>query len=406
MKSMKMIAHQESKIMDSKRIVTFGLIVAAMLQAVAATPTVSDVVARQRYPWNGMVDIDYTITGDASGCVAEITVEDRQGGKTYTPTKFLSVLPTTEGRHRVTWSTEAEGVTIISTNVAVTVALISPRSSESEDDLCYVVDLSGGPTAESYPVTTMRASPTTVWSDEYKTTKLVLRRIEAGDVPTHEGCRITQPFYIGIFEVTLKQWMLVMDSDPNSYYNTHGDNAAVGCVSYNAIRGNSHGAGWPTSSLVDSTSFLGKLRSKTGLNFDLPTEAQWEYACRAGTTSKYNNGGDNESDLRTLGRYSGNNNDGRGGYSDVTTVGSYTPNAWGLYDMHGNLQEWCLDWCGFESEVLQGDNPKGVASGSTRVLRGGSYDYGATDCTSSSRYHAYPYRADAFGFRLACSAGL
>lgn len=373
------------------------------IHVAAATPTVSDVVARQRYPWNGMVDIDYTITGDASGCVAEITVEDRQGGKTYTPTKFLSVLPTTEGRHRVTWSTEAEGVTIISTNVAVTVALISPGSSESEDDLCYVVDLSGGPTAESYPVSTMRASPTTVWSDEYKTTKLVLRRVEAGDVPTHDGCRITQPFYIGVFEVTAAQWDLVMSSSANPEAT---DKRAKNYVSYNMIRGDSLGAGWPSSSAVDATSFLGKLRNKTGLALDLPTEAQWEYACRAGTTSQYNNGGSSEADLRTIGRYSGNQNDGRGGYSGVTTVGSYAPNAWGLYDMHGNVWEWCLDWYA-SSGALSGPDPKGAASGSGCVVRGGGYDSGAVYCSSSSRRYydpSYGYSRD--GFRLACSAGL
>ena len=375
-----------------------------LLSAAAfATPTVSDVVARQRYPWNGMVDIDYTITGDASGCVAEITVEDRQGGKTYTPTKFLSVLPTTEGRHRVTWSTEAEDVTIISTNVAVTVALITPGSSESEDDLCYVVDLSGGPTAESYPVSTMRASPTTVWSDEYKTTKLVLRRVEAGDVPTHDGCRITKPFYIGVFEVTAAQWDLVMSSSANP---TATDKLAMGGVSYNRIRGDSLGAGWPSSSAVDATSFLGKLRSKTGLSFDLPTEAQWEYACRAGTTSQYNNGGNSEADLRTLGRYSGNRSDGRGGYSDVTTVGSYAPNAWGLYDMHGNVCEWCLDWYAYGG-TLSGPDPKGAVSGSSRVLRGGGCSNDAGLCTSSYCSYFDPSLGYNYnGFRLACSAGL
>ena len=379
------------------------VLVAEIVVRSFSAPTVSDVVARQRYPWNGMVDIDYTITGDASGCVAEITVEDLQGGKTYTPTKFLSVLPTTEGRHRVTWSTEAEGVTIISTNVAVTVALISPGSSESEDDLCYVVDLSGGPTAESYPVSTMRASPTTVWSDEYKTTKLVLRRVEAGDVPTHDGCRITQPLYIGVFEVTAAQWDLVMSSSANPEAT---DKRAKNYVSYNMIRGDSLGAGWPSSSAVDATSFLGKLRNKTGLALDLPTEAQWEYACRAGTTSQYNNGGNSEADLRTIGRYSGNQNDGRGGYSGVTTVGSYAPNAWGLYDMHGNVVEWCLDWHA-SSGALSGPDPKGAVSGSFRVFRGGGYNYGAGNCTSSYRYYYAPsFDTRHLGFRLACSAGL
>lgn len=383
--------------------------VLAMAEVGFATPVVSDVVARQRYPWNGMVDIDYTISGDATGLKLEIGVEDQQSGKSYTPTKFMSVLPTSAGRHRVTWSTEAEGVTIISANVAVTVSLVKISSEEMQKNQYYVVDLSGGPTATSYPVTTLEASPDMEWSDEYKTTKLVLRRIEAGDVPTRDGCHITKPFYIGVFEVTLKQWMLVMNSNPDSDHNNHGDKAAVCSVSYNSIRGESLGSGWPFSSSVDSASFLGKLQSKTGLAIDLPTEAQWEYACRAGTTSLYNNGGDNESDLRTLGRYSGNQNDGCGGYSGVTTVGSYAPNAWGLYDMHGNISEWCLDWHdSYAGIALSGSDPKGAASGSYRVVRGGCYSSSADMCTSQDRsYIGDPSRGYySCGLRLTCSAGL
>lgn len=377
--------------------------VLAMAEVGFATPVVSDVVARQRYPWNGMVDIDYTITGDAAGLKLEIGVEDRQNGKSYTPSKFMSILPVSAGRHRVTWSTEAEGVTIISTNVVVTVSLVRVGSSEQKKDLYYVVDLSGGPTATSYPVTTLDASPDTEWSNEYKTTKLVLRRIEAGEDPL-KRYTITKPFYIGVFEVTRKQYELVMGSNPSYFV---GDLRAVEAVSYDMIRGNIVGSGWPSSSYVDRTSFLGVLREKTGIAFDLPTEAQWEYACRAGTTSQYNNGGNSEADLRTLGRYSGNQNDGRGGYSDVTTVGSYMPNAWGLYDMHGNVWEWCLDW-GDYNDYLSGSDPKGAASGSDRVMRGGcSSDGGAGHCTSSYRVSITPSgSAGRYGFRLACSAGL
>ncbi len=126
-----------------------------------------------------------------------------------------------------------------------------------------------------------------------------------------------------------------MGSNPSWF---KGNTRSVEHVSYNDIRGSSAGANWPVSSAVDATSFLGKLRAKTNLNgFDLPMEAQWEYARRAGTTSTYNNGGDTEDDLKTLGRYSGNQSDGRGGYTQHTAVGSYAPNGWGLYDMHGNV---------------------------------------------------------------------
>ncbi len=369
-----------------------------------ADPIVSGVTAKQRYPWNGMVDIDYTITGDATGMSLEVSVEDVQNGKTYTPTKFLSALPVSEGRHRITWSTEAEGVTIVSTNVAVMLSIVQPDPGAATNILYYVVDLSGGPTAAHYPVTTLTAPPSTTWPDEYKTTKLLLRRIEPGEIPTRDA-RITKPFYIGVFEVTEAQWNLIMSSDANPDTT---DKRAKESVSYNDIRGANAGSGWPSSSAVDTTSFLGKLRERGGIDFDLPTEAQWEYACRAGTTSAYNNGGDTEADLATLGRYSGNNNDGRGGYSGVTTVGSYAPNAWGLYDMHGNVREWCLDW--FSDSSLMGSDPVGAVSDAygRRVMRGGGYYNGWADrCTSS--YVGLDWaqgNADENGFRLACPAGL
>jgi formylglycine-generating enzyme required for sulfatase activity len=170
------------------------------------------------------------------------------------------------------------------------------------------------------------------------------------------------------------------------------------------IRGNSDSYNWPNIKTVDANSFVGLLRSKTGLSFDLPTEAQWEYACRAGTMSSYNNGGNTEADLKTLGRYSGNRNDGRGGYSEHTTVGSYAPNAWGLYDMHGNVYEWSLDWNG---SLSNGTDPLGPVSGSYRVLRGGLWDGDASYCPSSRRNSNPPSINNYFnGFRLACSAGL
>ena len=117
-------------------------------------------------------------------------------------------------------------------------------------------------------------------------------------------------------------------------------------------------------------------------------------ACRAGTASDYNNGGSTEADLTTLGRYVGNRNDGRGGFSgETTTIGSYAPNRWGLYDMHGNAYEWCLEW---------------VAQGLYRALRGGCYASDAGDCRSGKRrYGNNPsYGYSGLAFRLCCSSGL
>ena len=371
------------------------------LSAVAAEPTVSNVKAQQRYPWNALVDIDYTLSGDTTGLGVSISVRDEQNDKNYQPTKFMEALPTAPGTHRVTWNPAADGISIISTNILVTVSLLRVADAPVTPHLYYVVDLSAGPDAVNYPVTTLSAEPVGGWTDEYKTTKLVLRKIDGGTfmMGGSKSTTISQSFYIGVFEVTSKQYSLVMGGD--------GDMRPKTALSYNAIRGSSAGAGWPASSLVDDTSFLGNLRAKTGLDtFDLPTEAQWEYVCRAGTTSTYNNGGSTEADLKTLGRYSGNQSDGRGGYSSgATAVGSYSPNAWGLYDMHGNAYEWCLDWYG--TPLAGGTDPKGVTTGSNRVLRGGCWHFGASDCTSSHRYSSIPSRVDnVIGFRLCCSAGL
>lgn len=358
--------------------------------------TVSDVAARQRYPWNGMVDIDYTITGsDTEDTAIAVKVTDGDTGKVYTPTNFLEVPPTVAGRHRITWSTEADGLNLIASNVTVTVSLLKYDAAAIAKDLFYVIDLSGGPSATRWPVSCLAAVPKGGWTDEYKTTKLVLRRIEKGSVSeinsgvlgAASSITIDKPYYIGVFEVTGAQYAR-MEGDSRDDANPRGG------VSYNALRGTSAGALYPDSTAVDATSVIGILRSKTGLTtLDLPTEAQWEYACRAGTTSDYNNGGSTEADLATLGRYSGNWNDGRGGFSGgVTTVGSYAPNRWGLYDMHGNVYEWCLEW---------------YEQGQRRAMRGGSGSYDAGYCRSGRRLGNYPsYGNGDFGFRLCCSAGL
>lgn len=386
-------------------LITVGMV---LCHAASSAVSVSDVTARQRYPWNGMVDIDYTITGsDTEDTAIAVKVTDTDTGKIYTPTNFLEVPPTVAGRHRITWSTEADGLNLIASNVTVTVSLLKYDSAAITNDLFYVIDLSGGPNATRWPVSCLASVPKGGWTDEYKTTKLVLRRIEKGSISgINSGIRgaassitIDQPYYIGVFEVTSAQYALMKGGS--------GDTRPQRCISYNMLRGTSAGALYPDSMAVDATSVIGILRTKTGLTtLDLPTEAQWEYACRAGTTSDYNNGGSTEADLATLGRYKGNQNDGRGGYSDgaaVTTVGSYAPNRWGLYDMHGNVEEWCLEWYyKRDSRVLRGGNWRNDADNCRSGLRYGgdpSINYGY-DLSSNMSHFIYG------GFRLCCSAGL
>ena len=249
-------------------------------------------------------------------------------------------------------------------------------------------------------------------NDTCRTTELWLRRIPKGtfimgspegevEVERYSGetqhqVTLTEDFYIGVFEITQKQYSLIQGSNPSSY---KGDTRPVESVSYNAIRGtkSTGGAGWPAyGHAVDEDSFLGKLRAKTGQTFDLPTEAQWEYACRAGTTTALNTGKnltstDKDSAMDEAGRYIYNQNDGKGGYSsNHTKVGSYLPNAWGLYDMHGNVWEWCLDWWKSDLGSSAVTDPKGPNSGSFRVFRGGSWINIALHCRSANRFYSNP----------------
>jgi formylglycine-generating enzyme required for sulfatase activity len=291
-----------------------------------------------------------------------------------------------------------------------------------------VIDLTAGSAAESYPVAYLWATPAGGWTAEHKTTKLVLRRLpktnpsftmgspadELGrqDDETQHEVILMQDFYIGVFEITQTQWNLVMGTWP-SFFNNESVRAArpVERVSYDDIRGSSSGAGWPTSSEVDAGSFMGRLRQKTGLTtLDLPTEAQWEYACRAGTRTALNNGTDltsidRDDNMNLVGRYWSNSgtDSGQGvGLENATAAaGSYQPNEWGLYDMHGNVWEWCLDWGGTYPDTVT--DPRGPDWGRERVQRGGGWNYYAESCRSAYRNFWRPpsYQSGHLGCRVA-----
>ena len=191
-------------------------------------------------------------------------------------------------------------------------------------------------------------------------------------------------FSIGKYEVTQKQWHDVMGTNPSSFKN--GDDYPVENVSWDDIK-----------------EYLTKLNQKTVKTYRLPTEAEWEYACRAGTKTPFNTG---ENLTTNQANYDGNypyKNFPKGKYLEKTTpVGSFAPNAWGLYDMHGNVWEWCSDW--YDENYYKNSssqNPKGPTSGTNRVLRGGSWLDRGQFCRSSRRYSSAPaYRDYSYGFRL------
>ena len=369
---------------------------ATTAQLAFAAPAITGVTAQQRYPWNGKVDITYSVSGDIAAAanaqaaipLLKVTATDRDAGMTYTASSLSGDMGLGDGTHKCVWDMDAQGLTLKSTNVVFSV------SCETTPATYCVIDLSGGTNATVYPVTYLAVPPSGGFNvDAYKTTNLVLKRIEADSFQMGEGdskvnVTLTKPFYIGLFEVTQKQYSLVTGINPSNF---DGDKRPVEQVSYNAIRGSSNGAKWPASNAVDSTSFLGKLRARTGLDFDLPTEAQWEYACRAGTTTTYSYGDSADGNYMW---YKNNSS------SQTHEVGMKPPNPWGLYDMHGNVWEWCLDW---SANLVGGTDPKGSSSGSSRVKRGGCWHDSSYLCSSSYRSSYNPsiegFRYD-FGFRL------
>jgi formylglycine-generating enzyme required for sulfatase activity len=184
-------------------------------------------------------------------------------------------------------------------------------------------------------------------------------------------------FYVGRYEVTQAQWRAVMGSNPSRF---KGDNLPVEQVSWNDVQ-----------------DFIRKLNAQTGKRYQLPTEAEWEYAARGGNKSRgYKYSGSNT--LGGVAWYSDNSN-------GVThPVGQKSPNELGIYDMSGNVWEWCSDWDGAYSASAQ-SNPVGDSSGSYRVNRGGGWYYDAVDCRVVFRGHNSPgLRGVALGFRLVCSS--
>jgi formylglycine-generating enzyme required for sulfatase activity len=201
--------------------------------------------------------------------------------------------------------------------------------------------------------------------------------------PVHR-LRITKPFYLGVYEVTQADYENVVGENPSEF---KGAARPVECVSWE-----------------DAVAFCRKLSAKEGQEYRLPTEAEWEYACRAGTTTPFSFGsvlkgqeancdGNYPYGTTTKGPFLGR----------TTKVGSYAANAFGLYDMHGNVWEWCADW--YDAEYYKhspSEDPPGAASGSYRVYRGGGWFLDASGCRASCRRGGVPgYRGAILGFRLA-----
>jgi formylglycine-generating enzyme required for sulfatase activity len=192
--------------------------------------------------------------------------------------------------------------------------------------------------------------------------------------PQHE-VTISKPFYMGVTEVTQAQYEAVMGTNPSNL-DFKGATNPVDTVSWN-----------------DAADFCKKLSEKTRQAVRLPTEAEWEYACRAGTATAFSFG-DYDSVLGDYAWYTSNSG------NTTHPVGQKKPNAWGLFDMHGNLWEWCADWYGDYPKGAATD-PQGPASGADRVLRGGGWSHFPNYCRAAFRSFSSPgARLISGGFRV------
>ena len=258
------------------------------------------------------------------------------------------------GRHRIVWD------------------VLSEREKLSGANICFkVVANSGRFTVNGVSFEMVRVEGGTF-------------RMGATSEQGSEACDNEKPvhsvtlsgYYIGKTEVTQALWKAVMGSNPSKFI---GDNLPVEMVSWD-----------------DCQEFIRKLNSMTGQNFRLPTEAEWEFACRGGNNSRgYKYSGSNN--LGSVAWYDGNSG------NKTHPVGTKAPNELGIYDMSGNVWEWCADWYGDYSSGAQ-TNPTGPYGGSNRVYRGGSWNYDVGRCRSSNRDFYYPWIRDIIlGLRLALS---
>ena len=411
---------------------------------------------KQNWPWNSKTVVNYTLTG-VEGMKYDVSLKIERGFDVFLPKSgslrgdIKNVKP---GERSLEWNPEIDGITDVSrfTEGCFSVEVSEvPNTATASAKEYLVIDLSGGATAETWPAEAVdELDPT---DEQYKTTKLVLKKIRAGtfmqsspaDEPLRKGTYefqsevvLTNDYWIGVYELTQKQYELI-----TGVAGTSGQGGAYPrhTIKFSAVRGADLGRWWPRTSEVDGDSLIGKLRSKitlpygvpAGWEFDLPTEAQWEYACRAGVEAPWNNGKQinvytNEAGLAcdggldAVGWYAANS----GGV--LHKVGLRMPNGFGLYDMHGSLWEMTLGViCTQGNTPMSGVEPSGIDypdslkgaqfpdyGDSYRVVRGGCYKNAAATyyddglpetavamCRAAARCRIYSSSYNYVGLRIA-----
>jgi formylglycine-generating enzyme required for sulfatase activity len=364
----------------------------------AAGPVVSNIRAAQRSGTH-LVDIHYNLAASAS-CTVYVAVSD-DGGASYKVPVFTltgAVGPgVTAGNDRhIVWhaGTDWPGKFTSQCKVKIT----------ADDGITPQVPPTRPPPGPA-PAGFVRIPAGTFVMGSPTTEK------ERVSDETQHTVTISYDFYMSKYEVTQREYLEVMGNNPSWFTTKDGRSKPIDPDLNRPVE---------TVTWDEATDYCGKVtdseqaagRLPAGWVYRLPTEAEWEYACRAGTSTPFHHGSDLRSGMANFfgeQEYVGGTGSVRnpnGTYlTRTTTVGSYAPNAFGLYDMHGNIWEWCLDWFG---DYPSGNvtDPRGLATGSRRVHRGGAWGMDGRLCRSAARAGAPPSnRYYVMGFRVVLASG-
>ena len=420
------------------------LVVLAASFAAFANPTVSDVTLEQSGQTR-KVSVSYKLTGEA----AIVTVDFLTNGVSIGARNFATVsgdvnrfiAPSSDKVRKIRWNPDADWAGM---SVSGMTAVVSAWCTNAPP---MYLDIELG---KSYPLmkryyVSAEAVPGGITDNLYKTTHLLMRKCPVagkewrmGALPTDSSANsqvneqshhvvLTEDFYVGVYEFTQAQYVSVGFSNGSTFKDKaifpDADIQPYTQIGYNDICGSNRP--WPNQpDSVGENQILGKLRSYTGIpTFDLPTEAQWECACRAGVDATFYNGKEwtGNADPVTNIAWIADNSAVPAGGSDKGTaprpVGLKEPNAWGLYDMVGNVAEWCRDreYDGGKYEDLPTDgsavfDPVGsYATSNIRwIIRGGSYYTAVGYARSCARYrvagNSSTSTVGGVGFRVMCAA--